>query len=238
MLRAVVVDDERLARVELRALLAAEPDVHVVGEAASLDEAVAVLRRERPDLVFLDIQLGRESGFDLLARTDVCFELVFVTAFERHAVRAFEINAVDYLLKPIDPARLGEAVRRAAGGRAGKRRSGRNPGTWDPEDRLFVRAGGRWRFLVIRDIAAIEAAGDYTHVRTVAGEGILLDRPLREWELRLPSSQFARIHRGTLVNLGCVEQVDEREGGTFRVRVRGVPEPYAMSRRHAARLKG
>lgn len=237
MLRAVVVDDERLARVELRALLAAQPDVRVVGEAGSVDEAVAVLQREAPDLVFLDIRLGTESGFDLLDRAAGTFEVVFVTAFDRHAVRAFERNAMDYLLKPVDPARLAEAIRRVAAGTAHRRRPPDGAAAWDPDDRLFVRAAGRWRFLAIRDIAAVEAAGDFTHVRTVRGEGILLARSMREWEDRLPPAGFARIHRSTLVNLACVERVDEWNAGTFRVQVRGVPEPYAMSRRHASRLK-
>jgi two-component system, LytTR family, response regulator len=237
VLRAIVVDDERLARVELRALLAAESGVAVVGEASSVDEAAALVARERPDVVFLDIQLGAESGFDLLERVEASFDLVFVTAYDQHAVRAFEINAVDYLLKPVDPARLAATVRRVAHPETARDAAPSAATPFDAEDRLFVRTMHRWRFLAVGEIVVIEAAGDFTNVRTSRGEEILLARSMREWESRLPVRTFTRIHRGTIVNLSCVERVDEGDGTAFRVHVRGIPAPYAMSRRYAARLR-
>ena len=237
MLRAVVVDDERLARVELRALLARESGVEVVGEASSVDDAATLVAQLRPDVVFLDIQLGTESGFDLLEKVEASFDLVFVTAYDQHAVRAFEINAVDYLLKPVDPERLAATMRRLTD--PGTANLPRPPATapLDPDDRLFVRTTRRWRFLAVKEIVAIEAAGDFTNVRTLRGEEILLAKSLREWESRLPLRTFTRIHRGTIVNLSCVERVDEGIGSAFLVQVRGVASPYAMSRRYAARLK-
>ena len=127
-LTALIVDDERLARQELRALLAVHPEVQVVGEAASVDEAARHLAREQPDVVFLDIQMPGESGFDLFARAPVSSRVVFVTAHDAHALRAFDVNALDYLLKPVVPARLAESIARlreqaaaAPGGRAAVR---------------------------------------------------------------------------------------------------------------------
>jgi two-component system, LytTR family, response regulator len=232
--RAVLVEDERLARVELRLLLEREPGVTVVGEAESVDEAVAVIGRERPDLVFLDIQLGRESGFDLLERSDGDFDVIFVTAYDQHAVRAFEVSAVDYLLKPVHAGRLAEALRKAG-----------EPADWsaaelpplDAEDRLFVKAGPHWQFLRVDTIKVIESAGDFTNVHTTSGEEILISKPLREWEVRLPARLFSRIHRSTIVNLEWVERVEEWSSQTFQVHVKGRPAPYPMSRRYAARLR-
>ena len=112
-LRAVIVDDERLARRALRTLLAAERGVDVVGEASRVDEAEALIRRERPGVVFLDVQLRGETGFELLARDAGPFQTIFVTAFDAYAVRAFEVHALVYLLEPVDPARLAEALARA-----------------------------------------------------------------------------------------------------------------------------
>ena len=231
--RAVVVDDERLARLELCSLLAQDPSVVVVGEAASVVDAQAIIEREQPDLVFLDIQLGDETGFTLLERTQVSGEIIFVTAYDEHAVRAFEVNAADYLLKPVHPDRLRDTLRRLDDGPAD-----RPPETLlDAEDRLFVRVNERWRFLKVATIWSIEAAGDYTRVRTADGEAVLLHKSLQEWESRLPNKQFTRIHRSTIVNLDAVERVEEWSRHTFRVYVKGFTEPYPMSRRYAARLR-
>jgi two-component system LytT family response regulator len=232
--RVVVVDDERLARVELCSLLAGEPGFSVVGEAANVTDALALIAKERPDLVLLDIQLGHETGFDILERTDATFDLIFVTAYDRHAVRAFEVNAVDYLLKPVNATRLKEALRRLDDPPSG------SPATeqaWEADDRVFIRIRDRWHFLKISSITAIEAAGDFTTVRVKDGTDILFSKSLREWEARLPGKIFARIHRSTIVNLEFVERVDEWTGQTFQVQVKGVAKPYAMSRRYAARLK-
>jgi len=234
MRRALVVDDERLARVELRAMLAAHPEIQVIGEAAGVEEALTTIARDRPDLVFLDIQLGHETGFDLLARTEPTFEVIFVTAYDEHAIRAFEVNAADYLLKPVRADRLASALERLE---AGPRSDGADAPRLELEDRLFVRAGTQWRFLQVAAIISIEARGDYTRLRTVDGAALLLGKALRIWERQLPERTFVRIHRSTIVNLDQVDRVEEWSGQTFHVYLRGVPEPYQMSRRYAARLK-
>jgi two-component system, LytTR family, response regulator len=235
-LRVILVDDERLARRALRTLLAAERDVDVVGEARGVDEAEALIRREHPDVVFLDVQLRGETGFDLLARDVGSFQTIFVTAFDAYAVRAFEVHALDYLLKPVDPARLAAALARA-----------RNPGptpavpkqpaTYGYDDLFFHDDPRRPRFLRIRDIAFIRAAGNYTELHTAAGPPLLVLRPLATWEAQLVDRSFVRVHRSVLVNLDFVERIERGAGYTYDLYVRGQATPLAMSRRRALELK-
>jgi two-component system, LytTR family, response regulator len=231
---ALIVDDERLARQELRALLAAHPDVQVAGEAASIDEAARQLAREQPDVVFLDIQMPGESGFDLFARVPVSARVIFVTAHDAHALRAFDVNALDYLLKPVAPSRLAEALERL------RREAG--PGTpatrrFEPGDFVFLPLDGRSRFLRLSQIVTVTAAGDATLLTTADGVHGRVPRSLKAWEDRLPPRQFVRIHREAIVNLHYVERIEEWSHEAFQVHLRGRPEPLTLSRRYAARLR-
>ena len=177
---AVIVDDERLARSELRSMLAAHPEIQVIGEAESVEEAVAVINRERPDVLFLDIQLVGETGFDLLERIDAEFAIVFVTAYEQHAIRAFEVNALDYLLKPVTPERLAEAIAKLAAPKP-------PPAIKEPleyQDRLLLRLDHGMAFFRVDDIKYIVAAGDYSYVHATSGKKHLVHKPLKEWEAR------------------------------------------------------
>jgi two-component system, LytTR family, response regulator len=249
--RALVVDDERLARTRLRTLLAAHPEIAIVGEADSARAAIAEIERLGPDLVFLDIQMPGASGFDVLEQTERTFAVVFVTAFDEHALRAFDINAVDYLLKPVSASRLAESidrVRRAAAAGALEQAAETSHGESDAEagasgagltyqDHLFVNTGGRARFVKVSSIVYISAAGSHSEVVTTDGRRALLPKPLREWEARLPSAHFARIHRSTIVNLGFVERMEQAFNYTYEVFLRGIPTPLALSRRYAVRLK-
>src|SRR5262245_61140552 len=235
-LRALVVDDERLARRALCSLLAGARGVKVVGEASGVDEAEALIRREHPQVVFLDIQLRGESGFDLLARNAGTFHTVFVTAFDAYAVRAFEVHALDYLLKPVDPVRLATALARA-----------RNPTAVSADvkapayryDDLFFHDDARSpRFIRIRDIAFIRAAGNYTELHLAGGPPLLVLRALSTWETQLAGAPFVRVHRSLLVNLEFIERIERGEGYTYDLFGRGHAEPLPMSRRRATELKG
>ncbi|WP_224246086.1 LytR/AlgR family response regulator transcription factor [Hyalangium gracile] len=235
-LGALLVDDERLARGELRTLLRAHPEVEVLGEAADVDEAIQRIAELDPDVIFLDVQMPGASGFDLLSRVELRAQVVFVTAYDAHAMRAFEVNALDYLLKPVHPQRLRATVERllkhttpAPTPEAGR------PLT--AEDHLFLSADRRARFVRVSDIACLCSAGDYSELVTRDGQRYLMTRPLAEWEERLPERQFVRIHRGTIVNLECVERVEVQSDEGFHVHVRGAGNPLPMSRRYAARLK-
>jgi two-component system LytT family response regulator len=230
--RAVVVEDERLAREELIALLANERSVEVVGSAGSVEEAKRQITHQQPDLLFLDIQLGRETAFEFLEQVDASFEIIFVTAYDRHALRAFEVSALDYLLKPIATERL-----QASLARLGERALPRKPVPGlELNDRLFIKSGARWSFLSIASIRWIASAGDFTELHTAEGQ-FLLSTSMREWEARLPVQHFLRIHRSTIVQLDCVESVEEYSPQTFHVFLKGSPKPLPMSRRQAMRLR-
>ena len=234
-LSALLVDDERLARQELRALLAVHPDVRVLGEAASVDEAARHLAREQPDVIFLDIQMPGESGFDLFARVPVASRVIFVTAHDAHALRAFDVNALDYLLKPVAPARLAHALARL------RRQSGPEaaPATrrFEPGDFVFLPVDGGSRFLRVSQIVTVNAAGDATVVTTADGLRGRVPRSLKAWEERLPPTHFVRIHREAIVNLLFVERIEEWSHEAYHVHLRGGTPPLTLSRRYAARLK-
>ncbi len=235
-LRVVLVDDERLARRALRTLLEAQRDVEVVGEASRVDEAAALIRRERPQVVFLDVQLRGETGFELLARDAGPFQTIFVTAFDAYAVRAFEVHALDYLLKPVDPARLAEALARARDPTAA--RAAPPPAAYGYDDLFFHDDARSPRFVRIRDIAFIRAAGNYTELHLAAGPPLLVLQSLTTWETQLAGAPFVRVHRSLLVNLDFVERIERGAGYTYELYVRGHAAPLTMSRRRAIELKG
>jgi two-component system LytT family response regulator len=186
------------------------------------------------DVVFLDIQLAGETGMDLLPLLGENVDIVFVTAYDQHALRAFEVNALDYLLKPVAPERLAMTVNRLSAAQT----PAPAPETVSYDDRLFLRLGQERAFVRVRDIAAIEAEGDSStlllapHLARKASP-----KSLREWERRLPGRHFVRIHRSTIVNLEYVERLEPWSHAGQRVYLRGVREPLSMSRRFGARLK-
>ena len=237
MRTAIIVDDERLARRELRAMLeeAHASAVRVVAEAESVRAAAELVRTCDADVVFLDVQLAGESGLDLLPLIDASVAVVFVTAFDQYAVRAFEVNALDYLLKPVAPARLARAVERLAtpNDSAAPRAAPR----LDYADRLFLRLDDRMGFVKVAEIVSVVSDGDYSVVRLASGRTRRARKPLREWEARLPDSAFARVHRSTIVNLEFVERVEEWSHFSYHLYLRGLAEPVTMSRRYAGLLK-
>ena len=248
MLRAIIVDDERLARGALRRLLAAHEGVEVVGEAGRVAEAAALVQAHRPDLVFLDVQMRGETGFDLLAHPDVqavAFRIVFVTAFDQYAVRAFDVHALDYLLKPIDPPRLAEALARARTSTAPA--AAPTPPTASPgaegggrlrlDDLFFYEEGRHPRFIRIRDVAFIRAAGNYTELHLADGDHVLVHKPLAAWEEALPPEHFVQVHRSVLVHVAFVERVERAPNYTYDLYLRGFAAPVPMSRRRASALK-
>lgn len=242
-LRILIVDDERLARRALSNTVAAQSDVEIVGESGRVDEAAALVRETTPDVVLLDIQMRRETGFDLLDRIDTPVHVIFVTAYDEYAVRAFEVNALDYLLKPVDPERLTQALQRArTSDRALPReptdQSEGNPDAFRYDDLFFYEASRQPRFIRIRDIVYIEAAGNYTELHlTDDAPSALTSKTLSTWAERLPADRFARIHRSTIVNVEHVTRIEPAANYTFEVFVDGQDAPLAMSRRRAKMLK-
>jgi two-component system LytT family response regulator len=220
--RALVVDDEPLARRELRRLLAAFPIVQVVGEAGNIDEARERIEALCPDVVFLDIQMPGGTGFDLLAQLDRMPRIVFTTAYDQYAVKAFEVNALDYLLKPVEPERLATAIRKI-----------HIPST-TPEQ-LFIKDGPRCWFVPLRQVSLLTSEGNYVRLHW-GKERPLLGRSLTSLEQKLDPKQFFRANRTQIVNLEFIQQVESGEGGRLYVHLREGPE-IEVSRRQAREFK-
>jgi two-component system, LytTR family, response regulator len=224
-MRVLVVDDEPLARRELRRLLSAFPSVGIVGEAGNIDEARTGIEQLAPDVVFLDIQMPGGTGFDLLTQLDHVPRIVFTTAYDQYAVRAFTVNALDYLLKPIDPERLATTLRKI-------QQSASSESVPDaPLEQLFIRDGPRCWFVPLREVSVFSAEGNY--IRLLWGtERPLLGRSLSSLEEKLDSRRFFRANRSQIVNLDFIQQVELGEGGRLHVQMRGGPE-IEVSRRQA-----
>jgi two-component system LytT family response regulator len=231
---AILVDDERLARKELRSMLAEHEIIDVVGEAETVAHAAELVNDKKPDVLFLDIQLPGETGFDLLDQITHACKIIFVTAFDSYAIRAFEVNALDYLLKPINPARLAQAIERLATHDSAPASPVR---ALEYEDRLFIEVDERSRFLKVSDIIVISAMGDYSQIVSCDGQKSLVLKALKDWEERLPAKHFTRIHRSTIINVDYVERVESWFNRSYRIHIRQLPEPLVMSRRYAARFK-
>ena len=223
---ALIVDDEMLARRELRRLLGEHAGVEVVGDAANVEEALVQTQRLNPELLFLDIQMPGGTGFDLLARLDYTPQVIFTTAYDRHAVQAFEVNALDYLLKPIEPERLAAAL-----AKVDRTDPAAGPKPVEVLDRIFVRDGSRCWFVPLREVSLISAEGNYVRLHWGTSRP-LLARPLAVVEQRLDAARFFRANRSQIINLDFVEAVEVGEGGRLHVQLREGPE-IEVSRRQA-----
>jgi two-component system, LytTR family, response regulator len=240
MIGTLLVDDERLARVELRRLLEAYPEIQILGEASHVDEALISIKEKKPDLVFLDVQMPGATGFDLLERLeDTLPEIIFVTAYDEHALRAFEFNALDYLLKPIDPARLSEAIARAKNRIEKPEIADAAPVApthkLNAMDRVFVRDGEKCWLLPVSDIVLIESDGNYSRVK-FCDHSPMLPRSLSSLEERLDPSVFFRANRSQLINLQRIKDVDLWFSGSLKVTMEG-GHVVELSRRQAASFR-
>lgn len=235
-MKIVIVEDSRLARAELRTLLADHADAEVLGEAADVDGAVALLDRLRPELLLLDIHLPGGSGFDLLDRLEQLPLVVFTTAYDRHALDAFERSAVDYLVKPIAPERLAQALARVR-----QRLQPAAPPTptaaprKGADDTVFLRDGERCWFVRLADISGFEACGNYAQA-WFDGQRPLIARTLSQLEERLDDGLFFRASRSHLVNLRWIARVEPADNEGYRLTLRDGHQ-VAVSRRQARLLR-
>lgn len=238
MIRVVLVDDTRLARQELRTLLAVHADVELLDEADDLPAARTIIAKHRPDLLLLDIQLPSGTGFDLLEQIDPLPMVVFTTAYDQYAVRAFEANALDYLVKPVDPQRLAAALERARERRSvGSSESGvgATPSRLGAGDTVFLRDGERCWFVNIADITRIAVEGNYVQV-WFRGERAMLARSLGAMEARLDPALFFRANRNTLVSLRAIGAIDPWVNDGYLLRLKDGSE-VEVSRRQARELR-
>jgi len=206
LIRCLIVDDEKPARVELHRLLASHPGVEITAEAATVAEALAHTVSSHPNVAFLDVQLRGESGFDYLERLPgPAPHIVFVTAHDTHAVRGFECNALDYLLKPVHPQRLEETLRRLC-----DRLTPAPHG--DSQETTFVKTANALRSLRWRDIERIVSHGNYTAIHLDGGETLTVLRPLKRWLELAPSGALVQVHRTVVVRPGAIAEIRTSEG--------------------------
>ncbi|MEN5424867.1 response regulator [Stenotrophomonas pennii] len=206
-LRVLIVDDARLARQELRTLLSALPWVNCVGEADDVPAACEAIARLRPDVVLLDVQMPSGSGFDVLDGLETVPSVVFVTAYDAYAVQAFQANALDYLVKPVEAPRLQQALQRALERRLPDNAAPGERALLGPQDQVFLRDGERCWFVAVAEISRIVVDGNYARL-WFRDQNALLARSLSALEARLPAALFFRANRNTLVNLRMVRAVE------------------------------
>ena len=236
-IKTVIVDDERLARARLQRLLLDEPDVELVGQCKNVQQARALIEHAAPELLFVDVQMPRGDGFELLAALPPhqVPAVIFVTAFEQYAVRAFEVTACDYLLKPVAGARLKLAVQRARDLLQRRTPEPEAPVAEAMPGAVLVRSHAKVLRIPLEAIDWIEAAGNYVHLH-VDRNVYLLRETITAFEARLSPAQFARIHRTALVNLERVVEFEPTFNGDFSVTLRGGTQ-LRMSRTYRGRIR-
>ncbi|MCB0764370.1 MAG: LytTR family DNA-binding domain-containing protein [Flavobacteriales bacterium] len=239
-MKALIIDDERLARKELANLLEKYDGIEVVGEAANADEAEHMITEKRPDLLFLDINMPGRTGFDLLEALDQAPHVIFVTAYDEHALKAFEVNALDYLLKPIDPERLDAAVNKL---QAKAEADPQQREVLHEADQIFLKDGEKCWFVTLKDVRYFESEGNYVRVRFHDQKPLVL-RSLNKLEEKLDPLVFFRANRKHIVNLRWVDKIEPWFSGGLMVKLRPAPgkagqepEQLEVSRRQATRFK-
>lgn len=252
-MRVVIVDDEELARRGIRTRLQRSRDIEIVAECGNGREAIEAIRGTSPDLAFLDVQMPGKTGFDVIEAIgcDAFPFIIFVTAHDRYAIRAFEVNALDYLLKPIDDERFDAALQRAReslvrgrDSKVGRRLAsvlgemavvGDNQQPPPQPNRMVVRSGGRIQFVKTSEVDWIEAAGDYVTLH-IGKKSLLLRETIAEMERKLKADGFTRIHRSTIVNLEQIVEMRALDNGEYRVLLRDSTElKLSRNYRHALR---
>jgi two-component system LytT family response regulator len=237
-MRAIIIDDERLARAELRKLLQDFPEVEVVDEAANADEGIAKIESQNPDLIFLDIQMPGKTGFDMLSSLEKSPNVIFTTAYDEYALKAFEVNALDYLLKPVEPKRLADAIQKLHFIEAKEPVSNGenvNRSMLTENDQVFVKDGERCWFVKLNDIRLFESVGNYAKVFFGNNKPLIL-KSLNALEERLDEKMFFRANRKHIVNLRMIEKIEPYFNGGLLLELKG-GEKIEVSRRQTVKFK-
>lgn len=231
ILNVLIVDDEFLARKELANKLYDYNKNYTIHQADSVDSAIDILTKEKTDLIFLDIQLMGETGFDLLKRIKIKADVVFVTAYEEYAMRAFEVNAVDYLLKPVNSKRFNITMERILNK---KKKNISKDLTYN--DQLIEKNFNGLRLIKLKNILYISAEGDYTRICCIEENDMLLYRTMKCWENMLPEKYFRRIHRSTIINTEYIEKFHKTNNSKHLVEITGIDKIFTVSRTYLSNL--
>lgn len=239
-MKAIIIDDERLARSELRKLLQDFPEIEVVDEAANADEGISKIENHNPDIIFLDIQMPGKTGFDLLSELDRAPQVVFTTAYDEYALKAFEVNALDYLLKPVEPRRLADTMEKLSKGRQATIPN--RPGTeyekqtlLKEDDQVFVKDGERCWFVKLSEVRLFESVGNYAKVFFGPNKPLIL-KSLNSLEERLDDKVFFRANRKHIVNLRMIDKIEPYFNGGLLLELKG-GEKIEVSRRQTVKFK-
>lgn len=237
-MRAIIIDDERLARAELKKLLQEFPEVEIVDEAANAEEGITKIESLQPDLIFLDIQMPGKTGFDMLSQLERAPQVIFTTAYDEFALRAFEVNALDYLLKPVEPKRLADAIHKLQQAEAREHKPGgefTNNSILGEHDQVFVKDGERCWFVKLSDIRLFESVGNYAKVFFGPHKPLIL-KSLNALEERLDEKFFFRANRKHIVNLRLIEKIEPYFNGGLLLELKG-GEKIEVSRRQTVKFK-
>ena len=238
MQKALIIDDERLARNELKKLLQDFPEVEVIGEAANANEGIEKIENLSPDLIFLDIQMPGKTGFDMLLELERAPHVIFTTAYDEFALKAFEVNALDYLMKPVEPKRLADALHKlqqVEEKEMAASLAGMNRGMLSENDQVFVKDGERCWFVKLSDVRLFESVGNYAKVFFATNKPLIL-KSLNALEDRLDERVFFRANRKHIVNLRMIDKVEPYFNGGLLLDLKG-GEKIEVSRRQAVKFK-
>ncbi|MBC8398749.1 MAG: response regulator [Flavobacteriales bacterium] len=236
-MRAIIIDDERLARKELKSLLKDYHEIEIIDECASPEEALKSIEKHNPDLLFLDIQMPEKTGFDLLQELDKSPKVVFVTAFDEYAVKAFEVNALDYLMKPVDPERLKETMAKLLSEDIEDEELYDVPdrGILSSNDQIFIKDGEKCWFIHLKDVRMFESEGNYVRIYFETFKPLVL-KSLNGLEERLDQRLFFRANRKYIINLKWVSHIENWFNGGLQVVLKD-GEKVEISRRQAVKFK-
>ena len=234
-MKVIIIDDERLARQELKSMLATYPGIEIIGECGDARSAIETVNNLKPDVIFLDIQMPGKTGFDLLEELTFVPEVVFVTAHDEYAIKAFEVNALDYLLKPVQPARLSDTIKKLTARLQELKGGDEKPNVLTENDQVFVKDGERCWFVKLGDVRLLESEGNYVRLYFGTSKPLIL-RSLNYLDERLNNRTFFRASRKHIINLQWVENIESWFNGGLLVKLRG-GEQVEISRRQAVKLK-
>lgn len=234
-MKALIVDDERLARVELRRLLSPFKEIKIVGEAVNAEDALNKITELRPDIIFLDIQMPGKNGFQLLEELDSVPTVIFTTAYDEYALKAFDYNALDYLLKPIEPKRLEESIKKIFEKRAKDTAAEEHPEKLTEDDQVFVKDGEKCWFVKLANIRLFESEGNYVRLYFEDNKPLIL-RTLNYLDERLDSKTFFRANRKHIINLKWIESISPWLNGGLLVKLKG-GHKVEVSRRQSVKFK-
>ena len=235
MLRVVLCDDERLALQRLRQLLAPHSGFQIVGEASTKAAALRLIRKERPDALFLDVQMPGASGFDLLKSLSHPPKFIMITAYAKYAVQAFDVEAIDYLVKPVTPQRFAQALRRLQA--ACTKRSIPTGTLKRTNDQICLRTPQQTHVVPVRSIPLLQADGDFTRIHVPNSTPLMICQPLGSYEKILPFPPFARIDRSHIINLDHITRVERKSRDEANLVLEGVKEKIPIGRAAQLRLK-